>query len=279
MNELVGFMSQHGLSRGRVHDHPALKDAAVQSGLQRHVDLVGGVCRAFTRAEGLNLTRLVSPEAYAAPPGGYSLAQISKFREAVLGLDLTEQQVKGMAYVREVFRRRLGGILQARSGLNAEALGLMAAAGTVATDADGQPLGFGSLMVRSRQSCMLQTLMDRLKENLREEQRMASELQYIICRKLLQPLQIARLIQATFPHHCDPMALLDVSHSLFVDREGEADDQASSPPLLLLQSPVCFCVRSRESIAEAYHLISCRRPPLNNSPIGMRARVKHIAPP
>ena len=179
---------------------------------ERHlrVDLqlpcVPGSCRGPQLLASARLCRGVWP---ALGPVGLRVFSIP-------GADLPLLDRCRMMYVRDVFRKRFDCVYKARADLNMEAIQQMAP--FVAGGGAGASFSFSSLMVRSKQSASLQSVMDRLKENLREEQRMASELQYIICRKLLQPLQSARLIRTAFPYHCDSMTLLDVAQSLYADK-------------------------------------------------------------
>lgn len=56
-----------------------------------------------------------------------------------------------------------------------------------------------SLLMRSKQSQEVTSTLDRIKENIREEQRSMSECEYLVCRKILKPLQAAKIIKEAYP--------------------------------------------------------------------------------
>jgi hypothetical protein len=49
----------------------------------------------------------------------------------------------------------------------------------------------------------------RLRNNLAEEQKALAELDYLVYMKLLDPLQLAKCVLATYPKHCDVVSLLN----------------------------------------------------------------------
>lgn len=53
------------------------------------------------------------------------------------------------------------------------------------------------------------------KVNLREEQKLTSEAEYLVCRRVLRPLQAAKVIKNAYPYFCDVFALLEATHLVY----------------------------------------------------------------
>lgn len=93
VNELGEFMKNNGLESGTACR--PIEDPGKLDKLHRHVEMVCSVCQVFTRAEGLDMGKLLGLDGAGAPLGGYSVDQVSKFRDVVEALELTADQVKG----------------------------------------------------------------------------------------------------------------------------------------------------------------------------------------
>jgi hypothetical protein len=63
--------------------------------------------------------------------------------------------------------------------------------------------------MRHRNAFRTTSVMQRLRENLGEEQKALAELDYLIFMKLFHPMQTARCMLSAYPHHCDVLSLLN----------------------------------------------------------------------
>ena len=67
----------------------------------------------------------------------------------------------------------------------------------------------GSFMRRIQHQTRTNAVLAALRRSLLQEQRIVSVVEYIVLRNILTPLQSAWLLLATYPQHCDCLALLN----------------------------------------------------------------------
>ncbi|KAK9809124.1 hypothetical protein WJX72_009704 [[Myrmecia] bisecta] len=181
------------------------------------VEEVSAISMRAMRVEGVDIWAMVhssAPQSRCPQPCGCLLCkQRAAWLEVAQGLQLTPDQRRKMAFVRQDHQAKLQRILRARQLLNLEAVSVMLPqdrggsapemmAGTTSSFA---VLGF---FQRARHTSRATKVLETLKDNLRQEQRALSELDYILFRRILLPLQGAWLILEAYPRKCDCPALM-----------------------------------------------------------------------
>jgi hypothetical protein len=75
---------------------------------------------------------------------------------------------------------------------------------------------------RNKSNAQLAQVLDALKSNLKEEQRITQELELVVLNRLLHPIQGAWYMLEAYPCYCDSLALLNGAYKVYVeDIEGK----------------------------------------------------------
>ena len=70
--------------------------------------------------------------------------------------------------------------------------------------------GFRTFFQRRKAVHAQASVLERLRVNLQEEQKVLAELDFVVYTKLLDPVQVAKCVLAAYPRHCDVVSLLNV---------------------------------------------------------------------
>eukprot|EP00887_Chlorella_sp_A99_P007571 scaffold28.g7571.t1 len=112
----------------------------------------------------------------------------------------------------------------------ADAMALMLPQGGSTPEVQISSIGSRGYLPSAKVSAQLGECLDRIKDNLRREQRAVLELNCCVVSRILKPLQAAHYMLGVFPHHCDALALSNVlaRESALAGRAGA--NGASAPP-------------------------------------------------
>eukprot|EP00887_Chlorella_sp_A99_P007569 scaffold28.g7569.t1 len=117
---------------------------------------------------------------------------------------LSPAQHEAVLLLRSAHLEQLRAIYQERQALNMQAMALMLPAAGGFSPGAGAGLAYEAAAKRSTE---LEVCLDKVKDNLRREQRAVLEFKGHVISRILTPLQAARYMVAAHPHHCDVLAL------------------------------------------------------------------------
>ncbi|CAG9463333.1 unnamed protein product [Pedinophyceae sp. YPF-701] len=190
---------------------PTLTDQQLVSRLSAQIDNICTTCMYATRAlacmEGVDVAKLMSGATNPVLSGQVPTDRARKalWVSVVRSLDLSEQQIDAMMSARGKHLTRLAAVYKQRQSLNAAAI-VQLAPNSVKGPAEAAQEG---LLDRQKENASVARVLSELKENLKDEQKAASELEFVTFKSLLTPMQGARVIKDAYPFHCDCLALLN----------------------------------------------------------------------
>ena len=76
---------------------------------------------------------------------------------------------------------------------------------------------FSGFFTRNKSNEKLSKVLDALKDNLKEEQRLAQELEHVVLNRLLHPIQGAWYMLEAYPCYCDSLALLNGAYKVYIE--------------------------------------------------------------
>lgn len=217
VQELKDFLSHNGISSSqRVSPHSQGISGQVIKEVSKRLTEVCGICMRLVRLEGPNVWDLIQAKTNRA----LSFEPIGEehwFR-AARSLQLTEEQVRTANMIRQQCMDRLEKLYVERQNLNLRAIGLL-----LPSEQGGQAPRFGNLgcfvlgsfISRTKHSKKTHAVLEKLKANLREEQKLLSEVDYMLYHRVVNPLQGAWAVLSIYPHHCDALCLLNAIHEQY----------------------------------------------------------------
>ncbi|KAL4859779.1 hypothetical protein ACK3TF_000063 [Chlorella vulgaris] len=226
--KLRSFVEQHGVTDGAAPGH-SLSDSDMRA-LGQLVARSCQLCQAALRAEGVRVIELINKD-----PGSLSLvgsaAASERWTRCLEVMHLSQQQQEVLLLNRRSHLQRMRCIYLERQGLNMQAMSLMLPHSSPNPAEDNTVEGrmanmssAGYLQV-AKSSAELGEVLDRIKDNLRREQRAVMELNCLLIAKLLNPLQAAHYMLTAYPQHCDALAL----SNMLAKRLGR-EEYGDSPP-------------------------------------------------
>lgn len=175
-------------------------------------DEVVGIVHKLTRVEGLDLNELVN-----ADPHGCDHLCDEQTKEiwtrVARQCELSQDQVAKVRVLRAEHLRKLEAIYNARQKLNLQTISVL----LPSSSGGGAPSCMAGLFSRNRSNERMKRVLNELKENLKEEQRLAGELEFIVLNRLLMPLQAVSFMLEAYPCHCDCLALLNGAFQVYCD--------------------------------------------------------------
>ncbi|KAK9824090.1 hypothetical protein WJX72_007643 [[Myrmecia] bisecta] len=224
IQKLREFIDRHGL-RNVNPTGDGVPDAIVKE-LATLVSAGCIECQKAMRAEGIQVLELMSRSV-----GQVTRISCQKKREKWVGLlemlRLTPQQQEQLMSVRKMHLQRLRSTYEERQALNMQAMSLMlppppqARPEAQLADDDGavdRKLACMSLNDYSRcarNHVDLNTVLDKIKVNLRLEQKNVLEMSFMVMGRILSSIQAAIFLVEVYPWHVDALALTNVlAHSL-----------------------------------------------------------------
>lgn len=188
------------------------------------------LCQAAIRSEGVKILELISrdPKSLSNTAG----AESSQWLAALDAVQLTPSQQEQLLLLRRSHLDRMREIYAERQALNMEAMVLMLPHHSANPGEDNTVEGkmnnistAGYLPV-AKSNAELATVLDKIKNNLRREQRSVMDLNCCTISRIMNPVQAARYMITVYPRHCDALALSNVLAQK-VGREGSFSRLAS----------------------------------------------------
>eukprot|EP01025_Chloroclados_australasicus_P048372 TRINITY_DN5480_c0_g1_i10.p1 TRINITY_DN5480_c0_g1~~TRINITY_DN5480_c0_g1_i10.p1 ORF type:complete len:567 (-),score=61.17 TRINITY_DN5480_c0_g1_i10:1878-3578(-) len=189
-------------------------DAEVNKKLKELVMEVCMVCMRALRMEGVDIWSMISASLKTSP------SQTKKWNSEVTAsrLGFTDEQKRRALELRKEYLRRLQDIFNERQGLNLQAISVLLPSEQGGQGPNLQKTGLTQVMgffSRVKHNSRMNQILEQLRENLRAEQRAASELDYIVFQKLFTPIQGAWFVLECYPEHCDCLDLLNGCEQAF----------------------------------------------------------------
>lgn len=172
-------------------------------------DMVEDGCRVCRRvqAEGLQVLSLITRD----PQSLSELAtaqEREKWSAAVRAVKLTPLQVEQVLIWREEHLKNIIAVYEQRQQLNVETINKM-------PDADGVPakrleaIQTDGYLPTAKANLELTECIDKVKENLRWEQRTVLQFNWVLVNRIMSPIQTALFMVHAWPSHCDCLALVN----------------------------------------------------------------------
>ncbi|GMH40634.1 hypothetical protein BSKO_08538 [Bryopsis sp. KO-2023] len=184
------------------------------------------MCVRVLRLDGPNLWDLIQGKV----GGGLQFEPHGRDRwmEIAESLQLSADQMKLAAMLRNQHLQKFEKISIERQALNLQTIALL-----LPSEQGGHAPVFGKIscfsisgfIQRSKHSSKTHQALDKLKHNLREEQKLISELEYMTFNRIMNPIQGAWAILSSYPLHCDCLTLLEAICEL----KPSSDSQKSIP--------------------------------------------------
>eukprot|EP01024_Parvocaulis_polyphysoides_P010814 TRINITY_DN1379_c1_g2_i3.p1 TRINITY_DN1379_c1_g2~~TRINITY_DN1379_c1_g2_i3.p1 ORF type:complete len:647 (+),score=75.37 TRINITY_DN1379_c1_g2_i3:256-1941(+) len=184
-------------------------DANALKGVEQLVMDICMVCMRSLRMEGANVWSMIQATLQTTP----NPERVWNSTSAAQRLLLTDQQKHRALALRKDYLKKLKDIYFERQGLNLQAISVL-----LPQDQGGQgpnlkqnttSYSITGFFARARHNGRMNSVLEQLRENLRAEQRAASELDYIVFHRLLTPIQASWFVLECYPEHCDCLELLN----------------------------------------------------------------------
>jgi hypothetical protein len=134
-----------------------------------------------------------------------------RWAEAARKMMFTGEQAEKVLGVRREHLRRLHRIYEDRRQVNLEAISVLLpqerGGSAPSMSVERAKSWLPSMFHRSKHASRQKDVMKKLKDNLSEEQRLASELDYLVFRRILTPVQGAWFVLLKYPAYCDSLSL------------------------------------------------------------------------
>lgn len=189
MEELQNIFDVNDIKHARITGDGVPEEIMGMLGMV--VEEVVGIVGRMIRIEGMNMFDLVTANVDRCDHVCDEQMRDVWVRVGKL-VNLTPDQVSMMKVLRAEHLKKLEDIYNRRQKLNLEAISVLLPGGGGAGGAFGQVGNrFGGFLSRSKENDRTGKVLDSLKENLKEEQRLARELEYIVFNRLLNPIQVS----------------------------------------------------------------------------------------
>lgn len=232
VTELRVFMREHRIDVGSLNspDTSDLNDHLVKE-VGKKVDGICNSCMQAARQEGPNVWELITASIDRVNMEGHDQ---DRWVDIARSLALDEDQKKRALILWGEHTKKLNSIYEERQQLNLEAIGIL-----LPSDHGGRAprgvtksskcLSFSSFLHRATHRSKTVNILEKLKCNLREEQKALAELEYLVFHRVLNPIQGGWFTLACYPQHCDCLSLLSAAHEIFGDLKYEVRDPATDP--------------------------------------------------
>jgi len=214
--ELEAFMVENRIDVDSLPDPNGDLDGNLVKRVWEHVEAVCKACTLATRHEGPDIWKMIT--------AGVDRVQLEPatretWLERARKINMSADQKKRALILREEQAKKLEATFLARQNLNLEAIALLLPAnqGGHAPQTGGDKLGcfsFPSFLQRSSHRAKTSYVLDKLKANLREEQKVFAEMEYLTFHRVLNPVQSAWFLTMSYPGHCDCLSLLNATYEL-----------------------------------------------------------------
>ncbi|PRW58753.1 hypothetical protein C2E21_2067 [Chlorella sorokiniana] len=208
--KIRAFLQQHGLTEGA--GAAKLLGPELAAELSQLVGRGCQLCQAALRTDGVKVVELISRDPASFSKIG-SADDSARWQHCLDAMALTGEQQEQLLLNRRAHLQRMRGIYQERHNLNMQAMSLMLPHSSRNPAEDNTVEGrlasmssAGYLPV-AKSSAELGDVLDRIKDNLRREQRAVMDLNCQTVTRILTPLQAAFYMLRAYPVHCDALAL------------------------------------------------------------------------
>lgn len=227
VRDLEDLLRKHMLQPSQRSD-PSTRDVPdmVLKELSKAVYEVCMMCVRVLRLDGPNLWDLIQGKV----GGGVKFEPHGRDRwlEIAESLQLTKDQMDLAAMLRSQHLQKFDKISVDRQALNLQTIALLLPSeqgGHAPVFSKISCFSISGFIQRSKHSSKTHHALDKLKHNLREEQKLLSELEYMTFNRVMNPIQGAWAILGSYPLHCDSLTLLNAICEL----KPASDSQKSIP--------------------------------------------------
>lgn len=185
--------------------------SSVSHEILAHVtDMVEDGCRVCRRvqAEGMQVLSLITRDPHSLT-GLASVQEREKWTAAVRVISLTPLQIEQVLIWREEHLRNMHAVYEQRHHINAETIDRMQ------PETDGVPskrmegLQIDGYLPTAKANLELTGALDKIKENLKWEQRTVLQFNWVLVNRIMSPIQTALFMVHAWPSHCDCLALVN----------------------------------------------------------------------
>jgi hypothetical protein len=241
---LKRFMNENDISYSYDEKKDAMLSDEKISELAALVGRCCQLCQAAIRAEGVRVLDLIkgSLEEWKNKGGDPKWDQVLK------GVQLRAEQEQEMLMLRASHLDKMKEIYSERQQLNLDAVSKMIPHSSSEPEKDMTVNGrmtsmsSGTYLPLARNNAELNEILDKIKHNLRREQRATMDLNCCTISKIMTPLQSARYMVNVYPLHCDALALSNAlarqreAHDSIKQESGAEVGRASSSNNVLAES-------------------------------------------
>lgn len=204
-----------------------LDDSIPKKAVDDIYHLVGDVCMTcmqLTRHDGPDLWDLITASLDSKQRESHDRVM---WRSIARSLKLGKEQMNSALNLREQHLAKLEKIFIQRQTLNLEAIQHLLPADQGGRAPVATPLGclnIATFVQRLRHTAKLNTVLDKLKDNLSKEQKLNSELEYMTFYRVMSPLQGAWFTVSAYPHQCDCLEFLNAVQDLYGSQQEVQDE-------------------------------------------------------
>lgn len=189
-------------------------DPAVMQEVAKMVAQSCSTCGKAMRAEGIKVMELMVRDMEQLSHIECSIKR-AKWTEVLAALKLTPTQREQLMANRKAQFNKLRTVYQERQELNMQAMRLMLPRCPESQAKSGLEgkldcMSLNGYSHTARENVDLNSVLDKIKCNLRKEQRTVMELNFVTMHRILSPLQCALFCVEAFPAHCDCLALVNI---------------------------------------------------------------------
>lgn len=205
---LKEYMNERGISLSC-----SPKDADIdEDSIRELADRVGRscqLCQAAIRSEGVQVLNLINGNMKKWKEKGGD----PRWAQVLEDIQLTEAQKRDMLLLRSSHLEKMKQIYSERQQLNLDAISKMLPHSSdependMTIDGRMNSMSSGAYLPLARRNALLNEILDKVKQNLRKEQRAMMDLNCFTISNIMTPLQGARYMVGVYPMHCDALAL------------------------------------------------------------------------
>lgn len=176
-----------------------------------------------------------------------------RWADVIACLNLTRDQINKILLFRSAHVARLREIYNRRTELNAKVIALLAPHVSAGAGSHAKAFPWYGQPMRDQENGEIDRALTDLKENLVHEQKTASLLEFVMYKKLLTPMQGARVFKEGYPFHNDCLTFCNVVY--FIEKEAGWGRELEVMGSDAVKS---FCRLMREEVAEAAGVIDTK---------------------
>jgi len=167
------------------------------------------LCQAAIRAEGVQVLNLINGNIQKWKEKG----EDPRWTQILGDINLSDGQKRDMLLMRSSHLSKMKDIYSERQQLNLDAISKMLPHSSdependMTIDGRMNSMSSGAYLPLARKNAQLNEILDKVKQNLKKEQRAMMDLNCFTISNVMTPLQAARYMVGMYPMHCDALAL------------------------------------------------------------------------